>query len=95
MRVNYQPLFKKQLKIIQLSIAKDKVTAARKFVKELKVMCENIVNMPYKHRQSIYHDNKNSRDMIFKGYTITYEISEDKIIIETIFNQNLPLADLK
>jgi hypothetical protein len=31
--------------------------------------------------------------MIPKGYTITYEICEDKIVIETIFNKNLPLSE--
>jgi len=30
--------------------------------------------MPYKHRKSIYYDDENIRDLVFKGYTIVYMI---------------------
>jgi hypothetical protein len=33
--------------------------------------------MPYKYRKSIYFDNENIRDLIYKGYTIPYLIDED------------------
>lgn len=33
--------------------------------------------MPYKFRKSIYFDDENIRDYIFKGYTIPYSINED------------------
>jgi len=33
--------------------------------------------MPYKFRKSIYFDDENIRDYIFKGYAIPYLINED------------------
>jgi hypothetical protein len=37
------------------------------------------------YRKSNYHDNENIRDLIFKGYTVIYEIQEDTIYILDIF----------
>lgn len=73
-------------------ISKDKVTASRKFKNDLDKKIKDITHFPYKNRQSIYFDNENIRDMIFKGYTIVYEINSDKKIIEIldIFNRNKP-----
>ncbi len=73
-------------------IAKDKVTASRKFKNDLDKKIEDITHFPYKNRQSIYFDNENIRDMIFKGYTIVYEINSDEKTIEIldIFNKNKP-----
>jgi len=71
-------------------IAKDKVLASRKFKDDIDRKINDLSNFPYKNRQSIYFDDKNIRDMIFKGYTIVYEIKADKKLIEIldIFNQN-------
>ncbi|WP_456322692.1 type II toxin-antitoxin system RelE/ParE family toxin [Hydrogenimonas sp.] len=73
-------------------ISKDKITASRKFKNDLDKKIKDITNFPYKNRQSIYFDNENIRDMIFKGYTIVYEINSDEKIIEIldIFNKNKP-----
>jgi plasmid stabilization system protein ParE len=73
-------------------IAKDKVTASRAFQKELDKSIKNIPNFPYKHRESIYFDEKNIRDLVYKKYTIVYEINLDTNSIEIldIFNQNKP-----
>ncbi len=49
--------------------------------------------MPEKNRKSYYFNNENIRDMIFKSYTIIYEINENYIEIFTIFNQNLPTLE--
>ena len=79
------------LNILQ-HIAKDKVSASRNFQKELDKSLRNILNFPYKHRQSIYFDDKNVRDLVYKKYTINYEINLDTNSIEIldIFNQNKP-----
>jgi len=71
-------------------IAKDKVTASRKFKNDLDERIDDLTNFPYKNRQSTYFDDENIRDMIFKGYTITYEINIENETIEIldIFNQN-------
>ena len=51
-------------------IAKDKASASRTFQKELDESIKNIPNFPYKHRESIYFEDKNIRDLIYKKYTI-------------------------
>lgn len=83
--------YKRELRGIAFFIKKDKSSASIKFVQELKESVNNLVNFPRKYRKSKYFEAENIRDMIFNGYTIIYEIFEDKIEILTIFNQNLPL----
>jgi len=78
--------------IILEHISKDKVSASREFQKELDKHIQNIPNFPYKYRASIYFDDKNIRDLIYKKYTINYEINLESNSIEilNIFNQNKP-----
>jgi len=38
--------------------------------------------MPFKNRKSIYFEEKNIRELIFKAYKIIYRIKSDKKIIE-------------
>jgi len=85
-------LFKGQRNTIVFHIVKDKKSAALKFVKDLKISINNIINFPFKFRQSFYYDNENIRDMVFKGYSIIYRVNLEKDIIEIleIFNRNLP-----
>ncbi|MGB3752200.1 MAG: type II toxin-antitoxin system RelE/ParE family toxin [Arcobacteraceae bacterium] len=83
--------YKVQLREITLNIKKDKPQASVKFAKDLKEQINNISNMPKKYRKSEYYEDENIRDMIFRGYTIIYELYENIIEIQTIFNQNLPL----
>ena len=40
--------------------------------------------MPFKFRQSIYFQDENIRDLIFKGYTIVYRVDAIKEIITII-----------
>ena len=90
MKIIESQKYKQQLKKIAFYIRKDKLSASVNFVTELKKSIKDSVNFPYKHRKSIYYDDEAVRDMIFKGYTIIYEIFDDKIEIMTIFNQNKP-----
>jgi len=76
------------LQIILEYIAKDKLSASKKFYQKLEKQIKDLSNFPYKYRKSIYFNDKNIRDMIFEGYTIIYEIKNDKIIVLNIFNQN-------
>lgn len=68
-------------------IAKDGVNCAIKFNRKLEKSINNIPNFPYKSRKSLYHDDENIRDYIFKGYTIPYLIDNDenKIVLLDIF----------
>ena len=82
--------FKLRLQIITNYIKKDKQSASVKFAKDLKKIIKDLNNSPLKYRPSIYFDDKNIRDMIFKGYTIIYKVNiqEETIVISDIFNQN-------
>ena len=73
-------------------IAQDKISASKKFRQDLFRQIKNLPNLPYKFRKSIYFNNDNIRDMIFKGYTIVYEIdlNNNQIILLNIFNKNKP-----
>jgi len=84
--------YQKELLIILKHIANDKITASRKFKKDLNEQIANIPNFPFKYRKSIYFNNENVRDMICKKYTINYEIDLNKntIFILSIFNKNKP-----
>lgn len=84
--------FQINLLIILRYIANDKVSASKNFQKELDKLIKDIPNFPYKHKQSIYFDDKNIRDLIYKKHTINYEINleENTIEILNIFNQNKP-----
>jgi len=83
--------FKKQLREIVFYIVRDKKEASKNFRYELNTTIDNLVNSPYKYRQSIYYENKNIRDMTFHGYSIIYRIDKQKNSIEIleIFNRNL------
>lgn len=61
------------------------------YSKKLNEQISGLLVFPRKYRKSKYFEDENIRDMIFSGYTVIYEIFEDRIEILTIFNQNLPL----
>ena len=73
-------------------IAKDKISASKTFQKDLDRQIKELPHFPYKYRQSIYFDDENIRDLIFKKYTILYEVNLERDVIEIldIFNQNEP-----
>jgi len=82
--------FKNQFRGVVFFIAKDKKSAAKSFKSTLNKSIDDLPNFPYKYRKSIYFENDNIRDMTFMGYTIIYEIFENKIEVMMIFNQNKP-----
>ena len=92
MQIKLDKKFETHFNLILEFIAKDKLSASKKFKKDLFEQIKNIPNFPYKFRKSIYFDDIALRDMTFKGYTITYEIDSDKnqTIILNIFNKNKP-----
>ena len=88
MRISYSKNSQKELREIKNYISKFNPEDAKRFIKKLKNNIENIPNFPYKCRKSIYFDDENIRDMIIDGYTIIYEIKNDKIMVLNIFNKN-------
>ncbi|MCK9371857.1 MAG: type II toxin-antitoxin system RelE/ParE family toxin [Sulfuricurvum sp.] len=66
-------------------IATDKPSAAKIFTKELDKHILNLVQFPYKYRQSNYYEDDHYRDLTYKGYTVIYKITEHTIQILDIF----------
>ena len=66
------------LKVILSFIAKDSRNRALNFKSQLDDRINNLVNFPYKFEQSKNHLDENVRDMVFKGYTITYLVEAEK-----------------
>ena len=85
MIIEYDENFSYKFKTIWSFIAQDSKNRANNFKKELKNNIEEIGNFPYKYRKSRWFDNKNIRDLIFKGYTVPYLVLDDKIVILDIF----------
>lgn len=81
MKIRFEESFINSLALKLQFIAKDNPRAARKFKNELFASCKDILHMPYKHRKSIYHDDENVRDLVFKGYTVVYMIENEIISI--------------
>jgi len=70
-------------------IALDNIQRALKFYDEVILRILEIPNFPYAYRKK--DDDENLRELIYKGYTVPFEIDREnqKIIILGIFNQNL------
>ena len=63
-------------------IAKDKPLAARKFKKDLIIAIKKDLNSPFNFKKSIYFNDNQIRDYVFKGYTIVYKIQIDNNSVE-------------
>lgn len=79
MKILYKDTFIDRLANQIEYIASDSPGRARKFKNELLKCIREIPENPYKHRKSIYFNDNNIRDLIFKGYTIVFRISHDQI----------------
>jgi len=92
MTIIHKPTFSRQLKEIIERIALDKPSASMKFKNELKKSINLLPDYPFKYRKSIYFDDENIRDMVYKKYTIIYRVKPRKNEIEIlrIFNRNKP-----
>jgi len=84
MRIIRSKRYTLSLQTIITYIAQDSKTRALNFKNKLDKVVNDLVNMPYKCRPSIYFSDKNKRDLIFKGYTIVYKIDESKDTITVI-----------
>jgi len=82
--------FKFELEEIINFITQDKIEAAINFAIELKESINNLIVFPYMYRKSIYFNDDNIRDMVFKKYTVVYEVKKNKIVLLSIFKENKP-----
>ncbi len=92
MRIKLDKKFEINFYSILDYIAKDKLSASKKFRKNLFELIKELPHYPYKFRKSYYFNDENIRDMTFKKYTIVYEVdlNNNSIIILNIFNKNKP-----
>lgn len=86
MKIRFEESFINSLALKLEYIAKENPQVARKFKNELILSCKDILHMPYKYRKSIYHDDENVRDLIFKGYTIIYMIEDEQVSVFAIIH---------
>jgi len=81
MKILNSPNFEKELNNIVDFISQDSENRAVDFLYKLKDKIDNLTFSPYKFRESIYYNNEQIRDLIFKGYTIPYFINEEDDLI--------------
>jgi hypothetical protein len=73
-------------------IAQNNPANSRKFKNELFNLIKATPSNPRKHRKSIWYDDEDIRDLIFKGYTIVYRINNDTIeIFGFVKHQHSPI----
>ena len=77
MNIEKSDRFKSELKDILDFIALDSVNQALKFYDELILKVLDIPSYPYSYRKRFYNDEK-IRELIFKGYTIPFEIDKER-----------------
>ena len=73
--------------IIDFITQNDSRTKALNFASELKENIKSLSQMPMRCRKSLYLDDENTRDLIYKGYTTVFQIRNDTIHILSIFRQ--------
>lgn len=73
--------FQAQLWEITNFIAQDSVNQAFHFIDSLDAVLKTLPAMPYRCRKSIYFDNEQIRDLVFKGYCVPYRIESSNLII--------------
>ena len=60
---------------------------ATNFLNELKKKIASLNTMPMRCRKSLYVEQENTRDLIYKGYTIVYQVRDVSVNILAIFRQ--------
>lgn len=92
MKIVYKQSFINRLEIQLEYISLDSPSRARKFKNELLKRIHIAKRNPWQFRKSIYFDDQNIRDVIFKGYTVVFRINEDTIEVFGFLKfQNFPI----
>ena len=79
MRIVYKQSFIDRLENQLEYISLDSPSRARKFKNELLKRIAKAKRNPWQFRKSVYFDDTNIRDLIFKGYTIVFRINQNTI----------------
>lgn len=81
MKIVFKDTFLKRLENQIGYIATDSPKRARKFKNDLIKRISEIPKNPLRYRKSIYFDKEEIRDLIFKGYTVVFRITDNQIEI--------------
>lgn len=81
MKIKLTIEFKYDLNDIVDFISRDKPVAARKFKIELIEKIQKDLKQPFLFKKSIYFEDENIRDYVFKGYTVVFKVDEE---LETV-----------
>lgn len=82
MKIRFKSAFTNSLSKQVKYISIDSVSRAQSFNRELIEKIRLVENNPYMGRKSIYFDDDNIRDLIFKGYSIIYKININRNTID-------------
>lgn len=74
MKIKFQDEFLFELNSQVYYISKDKPVSARKFKNDLLRNIRKDLKKPFLFKKSIYYNDENIRDYVFKGYTAVYYI---------------------
>jgi len=73
----FRAKLEKQIQYISL----DKPKAAKNFKSAIFSQLKKLKEMPYKNKQSKFFDDKNIRELIYKGYSIIYVVEKERIVV--------------
>ena len=90
MKIIFSNNFQNALQEIYNYISTDSNERAFSFCDELYNEISKLTFMPKRCRKSKLFDDENVRDLIFKGYVITFCIKENELEVLEIFKENLP-----
>jgi plasmid stabilization system protein ParE len=79
MKISIKDSFRNRLLNQVEYIAQDSPRAARRFHQNIFKSIRDIAKNPYQCRKSIFFDDANIRDLIFKGYVIVFRINKNEI----------------
>lgn len=81
MRIVFKDTFLKRLEKHLEFISLDSPKRARKFKNDILNRIKEIPKNPYQYRKSIYFEDISIREIIYKGYTIVFRITSERVEI--------------
>jgi plasmid stabilization system protein ParE len=81
MRIKFQEDFLFDLNNQIHYISEDKPAAARKFKSDLLRNIKKDLKNPLQFKKSIYYNDENIRDYVFKGYVSVYEVDNEQQVV--------------
>lgn len=81
MKIVFEVTFQNRLENQIEYISQDSPLRARKFKSDLFKKIREISQYPYSYRKSIYFDVEAIRDLIYKGYTVVFRITDYQFLV--------------